>query len=202
MKLYYTPGTCSLSPHIVLRETKTPFTLMKTDLKTKKTEDGRDFLEVNPAGYVAALELDDGDVLTEGVAIVQYIADTARATHLAPANGTLARYRLQSWLNFVSHELHAVFGSLFTPKMPEEGKAIAIAKLRERFSLLDKRFAKNDYLMGDTYTVADAYCFTILTWAKGFGIDLADYPRLNAYFARIGERPAVVDAMQAEGLTH
>lgn len=200
MKLYYAPGVCSLSPHIVLRETATPFTLVKTDIRAKKVEDGSDFFAVNPNGYVPALMLDDGTILTEGPAIVQYIADKAGATTLAPANGSLERYKLQSWLNFISTELHKGFSPLFNPKMPADGKAVAQERLLERFAFLEKHLAASEYIMGRSFTVADAYLFTVLGWTKPLNIDMSAYPRIEAYRARILARPAVREAMQAEGL--
>lgn len=200
MKLYYSPGVCSLSPHIVLRETNTPFELVKTDIKAKKTEDGRDFRQVNPNGYVPALELDDGTILTEGPAIVQYIADKADATNLAPRNGSLERYKMQSWLNFVSTELHKGFSPLFNPNMPEEGKAIARERLLQRIKHLDDHLATHEHLMGKAFTLPDAYAFTVLGWAKPLKLDLSEFQNVSRYLAAIAERPAVKAAMKAEGL--
>lgn len=199
MKLYYAPGTCSLSPHIVLLETKTPFTAVKTDLKTKKTEDGGDYLKVNPMGYVPALELEDGTVLTEGPAIVQYIADTAGALELAPPMGRVERYKMQSWLGIVSTELHKNFSSLFNPKMPDAATAIAKAQIEGRLAAIDKHLASNSYLMGRAFTLPDAYLFTVLQWAPKFGIEIGSYRNLSAYMGRIRARPAVEAAMRAEG---
>ena len=201
MRLYYARGACSLSPHIVLRETKTPFELVKTDLKSKTTQDGRDFRQINKAGYVPALQLDDGTVLTEGPAIVQYVADTAHGAHLAPPPGTIDRYRLQSWLNFISSELHKGFSLLFKNSMPEAAKTAARETLKSRIALLDERLASHKYLIGDDFTVADAYAFTVLRWATPNGIDLAAYPNVADYLARIADRPAVKEAMKAEGLS-
>lgn len=200
MKLYYSPGVCSLSPHIVLRETNTPFELVKTDIRAKKVEDGSNFFEVNPNGYVPALKLDDGTIITEGPAIVQYVADKAGATALAPANGTIERTKLQSWLNFVSTEIHKGFSPLFNPKMPDAGKAVVKERLMERFQFLDKHLTDSDYLMGRQFTVADAYLFTTLGWTKPLGIDMSAYPHLENYRARVLSRPAVQAAMKAEGL--
>lgn len=206
MKLYYAPGVCSLSPHIILRETNTPFTLVKTSIreKSKDTDDGSDFWKVNPNGYVPALLLDDGTILTEGAAIVQYIADKADAEHLAPRNGTIERYRMQSWLSFVSSELHRSFTPLLSPvyssKLNEETRAAFRDRVAQRLQFLDKHFAENDYLMGQSYTVPDAYCFTILRWTKPVQIDLAPYPNVQAYMDRVGSRPAVQAAIEAEGL--
>ena len=200
MKLYYSPGVCSLSPHIVLHETATPFELVKTDIKAKTTDGGGDYRKVNPNGYVPALVLDDGSVLTEGPAILQYIADKAGATALAPAAGTIERSKLQQWLNFVSTEMHKGFSPLFNPAMPAEAKDLFKQKLQDRMAFLDKHFAQNDYLMGKTYTVADSYLFTVLRWAKPMGIDLSAYPNIQAYSARVEARPAVQAALKSEGL--
>lgn len=200
MKLYYTPGTCSLSPHIILRETETAFELVKTDIRAKTVDGGSDFRTVNPNGYVPALALEDGTLITEGPAIVQYIADQAGAETLAPANGTLERTKLQSWLNFVSTELHKGFGPMFNPQMPEEAKTLFRDKLRERFAFLDKHFADNDYLMGDTFTLPDAYLFVVLRWGKPMKVDPAEFPNLKRFFDRVEARPAVQAALKAEGL--
>lgn len=201
MKLYFTPGTCSLAPHIILKETNTPFTAVKTDIRAKKVEDGSDFFKVNPNGYVPALMLDDGTVLTEASVIMQYIADKAGATVLAPAAGTLPRYKLMSWLSFVSTELHKGFGPLFNPKMPAEGKAALIERIKERLAFVDKHLGTSQYLTGDQFALPDAYLFTVLRWAPGQNIDLAPLKNLSAYLAKIRVRPAVAAAMQAEGLT-
>jgi glutathione S-transferase len=200
MKLYYSPGVCSLSPHIVLRETNTPFELVKTDIRAKTVDGGGDFRSVNPNGYVPALALDDGTLITEGPAIVQYIADKAGATDIAPANGTIERTKMQSWLNFVSSEIHKSFAPLFNAEMPADAKPIFQQKLRDRFAFLDKHFASNDYLMGKTYTLPDAYLFTVLRWGKPMGVDPDSYANLKAYAARVEARPAVQAALKAEGL--
>jgi glutathione S-transferase len=200
MKLYYAPGACSLSPHIALQEAGLPHKAIRADLKTKQMEDGGDYKAKNPLGYVPALELDDGTMLFEGPAIVQYIADKAPAKHLAPANGSVDRYKLQSWLNFVSTEVHKGFSPLFNPAMPDDAKKIAKERLATRFAHLEKHFASHDYLMGSAYSVADGYLFTTLNWTKPTQIDLTPYPKLMAYHARIGSRPAVQAAMKAEGL--
>ena len=201
MKLYYAPGACSLSPHIVLQESGLKHSLVKTNLKDKTTEAGGDFKTKNPHGYVPALELDDGTMLTEGPAIVQYIADKVPEKHLAPANGTLDRYKMQGWLNFVSSELHKGFSPLFNPSMPDEAKKLAKDKLAQRFEVLDKHLAKNQYLCGNTYSLPDAYAFTVLNWTKPTNVDLSPYKNIMAYHARVGARPAVQAAMKAEGLT-
>jgi glutathione S-transferase len=200
MKLYYAPGVCSLSPHIILEETGLEHSLVRTDLRAKTIEGGSDYRKVNPLGYVPALEFDDGTILTEGPAIVQYLADRAPEKKLAPANGTLERYKLQSWLNFVSTELHKGFSPLFNAAMPEEGKKISRERLAARFEHLDKHFGKNNYLMGESFSVADAYCFTVVRWSGAAKTDLSPYPNLQAYMKRIEQRPAVQAAMKAEGL--
>lgn len=200
MKLYYSPGACSLSPHIVLCEAGLPFDLVRIDTKTKKTADGGDFLAVNPKGQVPALVLDDGEVLTEGPAIVQYVADTAGNTKLAPAAGSRARVRLQEWLNYISSELHKTFGPLFRPDTPAEYKTISKARLMQQFAYLDKALAGKDYLLGKDFSAADAYLFTIMNWRKFHNLDIAQFPTLTAYLDRIAARPKVKEAMLAEGL--
>ena len=200
MKLYYSPGACSLSPHIVSREAGIAVELKKVNLKDKTLDAGGDYRPVNGKGYVPALELDNGQVLTEGPAIVQYLADRKPDSGLAPKNGTLERYRLQEWLNFVTAELHKSFSPLFRPNTPEEYKKIVKESLAGRFEWLNGQLAGKDYLMGKAFTVADAYLFVILTWAKPTGIDLAKWPNLSAYVARIAARPKVREAMKAEGL--
>jgi len=198
MKLYYAPDTCSLSSHIVLRELGLSFELVKVDIRAKRTADGRDFLDINPKGYVAALELDDGNVLTEGPAIVQYLADLHPARGLAPAAGTLQRARLQEWLNFITSELHAGLGPLFNPSLPEDARVYFREKLSRRLDYLQGILAGQDHLMGDAFSVADAYLFTVLGWCEYVGIDIARWPALPAYVARVGARPAVQDALRAE----
>lgn len=200
MKLYYSPGACSLSPHIVLLEAGLPFEKIKADTKTKVMDGGGDYKSVNPLGYVPLLELDDGTRLTEGPAIVQYIADKAPAKKLAPPNGTLERSKLQSWLNFVTSELHKGFSPLFNAAMPEEAKKIFRDRLATRFAYLDKHLAGNDYLMGKEFSVADAYLFVVSNWAARVDVDLSPFPNVLAYRKRVGARPAVQAAMKAEGL--
>jgi glutathione S-transferase len=200
MKLYYAPGACSLSPHIILNELGLPFEKVKVDNRAKTLEGGGDFLQVNPLGYVPVLELDDGTRITEGPAIVQYLADKAPAKGLAPANGTLERTRLQTWLNFVTSELHKGFSPLFNPAMPEEAKKIFREKLGTRFAYVDKHLANNEYLLGKTFSVADAYLFVVSNWARAVDVDLAPYANVLAYRKRVGARPAVQAAMKAEGL--
>lgn len=199
MKLYFSPGACSLSPHIVLHEAGLPFTAVKVDLKTKAMEGGGDFRTVNGRGYVPLLELDHGAHLAEGPAIVQYLADQAPQKQLAPANGSLARYQLQEWLNFITSELHKQFSPLFDPSHPEELKARQRDKLAGRFDWIVAQLAGKDYLMGE-FTVADAYLFTVLNWCQWTGIDLGRWPALKAYVARVAARPAVQAALKAEGL--
>lgn len=200
MKLYYSPGACSFSPHIVLHESGLPFEVERVDLKTKKTETGADYDAINPKSYVPALLMDNGELLTEGPAIVQYIADLVPEKKLAPPAGTLVRYRLQEWLNYISSEIHKGFGPLFNPKTPEEMKATIKARLVKRFAFAAAALESRDYLLGDTFTVADAYLFIMLRWTHSFGIDLTPWPVLQAYFERLAARPAVVDTLKAEGL--
>ncbi|PTL77969.1 glutathione transferase GstA [Vitiosangium sp. GDMCC 1.1324] len=198
MKLYFAPGACSLSPHIVLREAGLDFELEKVDLKSKKTESGQDFTTINPKGYVPTLQLDDGSVLTEGPAIVQYIADKAPQSKLAPANGTMERYRLQELLNFISTELHKGFSPLFNPAYPEEVKKLVRENLGKRFDGLRTTLEKGPYLTGEQFTVADAYLFTVLNWGQWTGIDINQWPVLKAFYTRVSERPHVQAALQAE----
>jgi len=200
MKLYYAPGACSLSPHIVAREAGIAIDLEKVDLGAHKTASGEDFMKVNPKGYVPALRLDDGSVLTEGPAIVQYLADQKPASKLAPAAGTIDRYRLQEWLAFIGTELHKNFGPLFNPTNPEAVKEAAKANIAKRLGYLNEQLAKRQFLLGDTFTAADAYAFTIINWTNFVGIDLKAYPNVAAYSARIGARPKVQEALKAEGL--
>jgi glutathione S-transferase len=199
MKLYYAPGACSLSPHIVAEEAGIHLDLEKVDLKTHKTDGGEDFYAVNPKGYVPALKLDDGSILTEGPAIVQYLADQKPASHLAPENGTLPRYKLQEWLTFINSEIHKNFSPLFGAAS-EDVKADSKAKLTKRFDYVNKELAGKDYLIGTNFTVADAYLFVMLTWANHLKLDLTPYSNLHAFFARVFARPKVHAAMKAEGL--
>jgi glutathione S-transferase len=200
MKLYYSPGACSLSPHIALKESGLSFEAIAAPTKTHQLPDGTDYYTLNPLGYVPLLVLDDGTQLREGQVIVQYIADQVPAKKLAPANGTFARYKLQEWLSFISTELHRGFTPLFTPGMPEEAKTIAKTRLASRLQWLNGELASQTYLMGDTFTVADGYLFTVLSWSKHVGIDLSGLPNLGAFLGRVGSRPAVQDALRAEGL--
>jgi glutathione S-transferase len=200
MKLYYSPGACSLSPHIVLREAGLAFDLVMASTKTHKLQDGTDYYGINPLGYVPLLELDDGTRLREGPAIVQYIADQVPVKNLAPANGTLPRYRLQEWLTFIGTEIHKSFSPLFNPAMPEEGKQIYRDRLASRFKWVDGQLAGKQYLLGDNFSVADAYLFTVSTWTQPMKIDLSSYGSLVAWRDRVAARPAVQEAMKAEGL--
>jgi len=197
MKLYYTPGACSLSPHIVLREAGLAFDAESVDLASKKTKSGADFRAVNPKGSVPALQLDNGEVLTEGAAIVQYLADRKPAAKLAPAAGTMERYRLQEWLNYIASEIHKGFSPLFNPKASDEWKQIVKGNLATRFDFLSNKLKGKDYLMG-SFSVADAYLFTVLGWAKELKIDLAKWPVLATYMERVAARPAVKAALEAE----
>lgn len=200
MKLYFSPGACSLSPHIVLHETALPHETVKVDLKAKTTADGGDYLKTNPKGQVPALELDDGSVLTEGPAIVQYLADKAPDAKIAPAGGSFERYKLQEWLNYLTTEIHKTFSPLFGADTPAEYKEIASRKLNKQFGFLDKELGSRSYLTGDRYSVADAYLFTLTNWARPTNIDLSPFPNVLAYRKRVGERPAVQAAMKHEGL--
>ena len=200
MKLYYSPGACSLSPHIALHEAGLTFQAIPAPTKTHKLPDGTDYYTINPLGYVPLLELDDGTRLTEGPAIVQYIADQVPAKNLAPANGTLDRYKLQSWLTFIGTELHKGFSPLFNPATPEDYKTIAKDRLVSRLRWVNEQLEGKSYLMGDTFTVADGYLFTVTNWAPRVGVDIAGLAALGAYRARVAARPAVQAAMKAEGL--
>lgn len=198
MKLYYSPGACSLSPHIALREGGFTFDLEKVDLRTKATASGADYRAINPKGSVPAFVTDAGDVLTEGPAIVQYIADQAPGTELAPLAGTMERYRLIEWLNFITTELHKGFSPLFKPTTPDDYKPVAREQLEQRFDWVNGQLAEKQFLMGDHFTVADGYLFVILRWAKSMKFDLARWPALNTYFDRVAARPKVVEALEAE----
>jgi glutathione S-transferase len=200
MKLYYSPGACSLSPHIVLREAGLAFEPVLASTKTHKLQDGTDYYGINPLGYVPLLELDDGTRLREGPAIVQYIADQVPTKNLAPANGTLPRYRLQEWLTFIGTELHKSFSPLFNPAMPEEGKAIYRERLAGRFAYVDAQLEGKDWLMGEHFSVADAYLFTVSNWTVPMKIDISGLKNLVAFRERMQARPAVQEAMRAEGL--
>jgi glutathione S-transferase len=200
MKLYYFPGACSLSPHIVLREAGLPFTLVKIDSKTKKTESGADYLAVNSKGAVPALQFDDGRVLTEGPAIVQYLADQKPESGLAPRAGTFERYQLMEILNYITSEVHKSFPPLFNPASSAEMKEAATSALAKKFDWLAGFLGKKSFLLGNTFTVADAYLFTVLNWTGYVKIDLSKWPVLVEYQSRIAQRPQVHEAMKAEGL--
>jgi glutathione S-transferase len=200
MKLYYAPGACSLSPHIVARELGIPIELKKVNTKDKTIEGGGDYSKINPRGYVPALELDNGQILTEGPAIVQYLADQKPDAGLAPKWGSFERYRLLEWLNFLTSEVHKSFSPLFKPNTPEEYKKIVKENLASRFDWLDKQLAGKDYLLGKSLSVADAYLFVLLGWTKPTQIDLSRWTNLAAFHARVGARPKVKEALRAEGL--
>jgi glutathione S-transferase len=197
MKLYITPGACSLASNIALREAGIPFEMSKVDKRTKRV-DGVEFVTINPKGYVPALRLDDGQVLTENVAVLQYIADLNPAAKLAPPAGTLERYRLQEWLSFINSEVHKTFSPLFSSEATEETKTYARNYLAKRLAYLDNALGDNTYLMGEQFTVADAYLFTVLGWGVHVAVDIG--PRLKSYVDRIRARPKVIEAMTAEGL--
>ena len=200
MKLFYAPGACSLSPHIVSREAGLPLELVKVDLKAKQYDGGGDYLKINSKGYVPALQLDSGQVLTEGPAIVQYLADQKPDARLAPKSGSFERSQLQEWLNFITSELHKGFSPLFKPNTPDEYKRISRENLSGRIEWLDKQLDGKDYLMGKTFSVADAYAFTVLSWSKPLQFDLSRWHNVTAYLGRVGARPKVQEALRTEGL--
>jgi glutathione S-transferase len=200
MKLYFTPAACSLAVHIVLREAGFQFDLDKVDLASKKTEGGSDFLSVNPKGYVPALQLDDGQILTEDQVILQYLADQKPESGLAPKFGSMERYRLMEWLAFVATEVHKGFGPFWNPATPEATKQNALALLSRRFEYLATALSSKPWLMGHSYTIVDPYLYTVLRWADYHNIDLSKWPLLTGYMDRIAARPAVREAMGAEGL--
>ncbi len=200
IKLYYSPGACSLSPHIALLEAGLPYDLIKVDLRAKKLENGDDFLAVNPKGQVPALALDSGELITEGPVIVQIIADRAAGKSLAPAHGSAERYKLLEWLNFITAELHKNFGPMFSPVLADEAKAFFKDRVMGKFKYLDGQLAGRDYLMGKDFTVADGYLFTMLSWADRMKFDLSGMPNLVAYKERVAARPKVQEALTKEGL--
>ncbi len=200
MKLYYSPGACSLSPHIIACEAELPIELIKVDLESKLTETGEDFRQLNPNGYVPLLILDDGNRLTEGPAIVQYLADQAPGKKLIPPAGTFERYKLQQWLNFISTEIHKSFSPLFNPVAPEAAKELATTILMTRLETIAAQLSSQPFLLGDNFTVADAYLFVTLSWGQYVNIDISRWPALARYADRISERPAVQKAMKEEGL--
>ena len=200
MKLYYSPGACSLSPHIALHEAGLAFTPVLASTRSHKLQDGTDYYTINPLGYVPVLELDDGTRLREGPAIVQYIADQVPLKMLAPQNGSLQRYRLQEWLTFIGTELHKGFSPLFDPATPEDYKPLVRTRLLQRLQWVDSQLAGKQYLMGDQFTVADGYLFTVTNWTKPTHVDISGLANLAAYRERVAARPAVQAAMKAEGL--
>jgi glutathione S-transferase len=200
MKLYFAPGACSLSPHIVLREAGLNVDLIQVDLREKKTKDGGDFTKINPKGQVPVLQTDDGETLTEGPVIVQYVADKAPGSKLAPPCGSKERYKVQEWLNFITSELHKTFGPIFRPTTPDAFKQISKDNIGGRFKWLNDHLASRQYLMGDTFTVPDAYLYVMTRWAERLEMDLNQWPNLKAYSARVAARPKVQEALKAEGL--
>ena len=200
MKLYYSPGACSLSPHIVATEAGLPVETEKVNLAEHKTQSGEDYMKINPKGYVPALRLDDGTVLTEGPAIVQYLADQNPSSGLAPKAGSIERYRLQEWLNFIGTELHKNFGPLFNKASSDDAKNTAKTNINKRLTYINDQLANRQYLMGSNFTVADAYAFTVLNWSNAVKLDISPYPNVVAYLARVKARPKVQEAMKAEGL--
>ncbi|HEX4895642.1 MAG TPA: glutathione transferase GstA [Solimonas sp.] len=198
MKLYYSPGACSLASHIVLNELGLPFTAVKVDTRKKLTQDGQDFWAINPKGYVPTLGLSDGGVLTEGPAILQYLADQKPEAQLAPANGTMARYRLQEWLGYLNSEVHKGFAPYFDPASTPEDKQRAGEKLGKKFDYLQQALEGRELLTGAQFTVADAYLYTLLGWTGYVGIDLGRWPGLKAYQARVAARPSVQQAHARE----
>jgi glutathione S-transferase len=201
MQLYFAPGACSLASHITAREAGINIDLKRADTKTKKLEDGSDYLAVNSKGAVPALRLDNGQVLTEGVAIMQYLADQKPESTLVPKNGTFERYRVQEWLNYLTSELHKTFSPLWNPANEQAVKDYALTNLRKKFDWLNTQLAGKKYLTGDNFTVADAYMFTLLNWTNFLSIDLAGWPALKEFQARVAARPKVQEALEAEGLT-
>ena len=199
MKLYFSPGACSFSPHLALREAGIDFELVKVDLKSHTlVSDGSDFRRINPKGYVPVLELDNGKRLSEGPAIVQYIADLKPDAGLAPKAGSFERYQLQEWLGFINSEIHKNFSPLFNPNTSEEAKANTRQNLGNRLTYVSEQLGTNDFLMGSQFTVADGYLFTVLNWSQWTGIDLSQWPTLVAFQERIGKRPSVQEGRAAE----
>jgi len=200
MKLYYSPGACSLSPHIALLEAGLPYDLVKVDLRAKKLENGDDYLKVNPKGQVPALALDSGELVTEGPVIVQMIADKVKDKNLAPARDSAERYKLLEWLNYITTEVHKNFGPIFSPALTDDAKAFFKDRVMGKFKYLDTQLAGRDYLMGKQFTVADGYLFTMLTWAERMKFDMSGLPNLTAYKTRVAARPKVQEALTKEGL--
>jgi glutathione S-transferase len=200
MKLYYSPGACSLASHIVLQEIGQPFDISKVDLKTKTTQGGEDFTKVNPYGYVPSIKLDNGIVLNEGVAIMQYLADQSPDSKLVPENGSFERYKLQSMLTFINSELHKMIGSLFNPALSDEAKKAVIGRIEARLNTFSEQLGDDKFAVNNQYSVADAYLFTVLGWLKIFKIDINQWPKLASHAAMMAGRPAVQAALKAEGL--
>jgi glutathione S-transferase len=200
MQLYFSPGACSLASHITVRETGLPVELKRADTKTKKLEDGSDYFAVNSKGAVPALRLDNGQVLTEGPVILQYLADQKPESKLAPKNGTLERYRLQEWLNYITSEIHKGFSPLFNPAATDAVKAFTVQNIEKKFDWLNKQLTGKQYLTGDQFTIADAYLFVVANWSNFVGIDLNRWPALKEFQDRVAARPKVQEAMEAEGL--
>jgi glutathione S-transferase len=200
MKLYFSPGTCSLASHIALREAGLPFDLVKVDIRAKKTADGGDYTLINPKGYVPALQFDSGEVLTEGPTTLQYIADLKPEAKLAPPAGTMERYRLQEWLGFINSEVHKAYSILFNPDSPEDFKTATRKRLGTRYAWIEQSLGSKPYLMGETFSIADAYLYTVSTWAKRHAIDLSQWPAVKAFVDRVAARPHVKEALLAEGI--
>ena len=200
MKLFYTPGACSLAPHIVAREAGIELELDKVDKKSKRTASGSDYLAINPKGYVPALQLDDGELLTEGPVVAQYLADRKPSTGLAPAAGTIARYRLMEMLGYINSEMHKTYSLLSNTDITPATREERLAYLRKRYAMIEQRLSKHQYLVGDSFTIADAYLFTVTRWANSVKLDLSDFPNVQAFQTRIAARPAVQAAMKTEGL--
>ena len=200
MKLYYAPGACSLAPHIVLRELGKKFDLEKVDMGTKKTDGGKDFNKINAKSYVPTLEIKKGEVLTEVATIVQYLADKSKSTKFLPKAGTMARYRAMETLTFISSELHKGIGGLFNKAMPEEGRKIIIERVAKRLDYVDGVLAKNKFMTGKTFSVADAYAFTVMNWGQWVGLDIKPWKNIAKYMDMVAKRPAVQAALKAEGL--
>jgi glutathione S-transferase len=199
MKLYYAPGACSMAPHIVLREANVAFDLVKADIRAKKLEDGSSYLAINPKGAVPALQLEDGTVLTENAAILQYVGDLAPESGLFPRLGDFRRYRVLEWLNYVATELHKGFGPLWNPSSPDDVKEATRGLLGKKFDYVQERLGKGPYLLGDTFTLPDAYLFVVLNWTRIHDIDLSRWPGLTAYQQRVAQRPRVAETLGAEG---
>ncbi|WP_341678756.1 glutathione transferase GstA [Niveibacterium sp. SC-1] len=198
MKLFFAPGTCSFAPHVVLREAGIDAELVRVNLKTRQTADGRDYLAINPKGYVPAIELDDGSVLTEGPAIVQYLGDRNPASGIVPAAGSPARYRLQEWLGFINSELHKSYSTLFHPELPEASHESARANIARRLAVIEPVLARQPWLLGEQFSAADAYLYTVVNWSQWTRVSLSDWPALQAFVARVAARPAVQAAQQVE----